>query len=213
MLKRKNIFVAALLVISLVFFIHYINLFLNNKSYEQYHSEKLMNNISTLTHSLLDNQEVYKEILNTGVLSKEQVDRIHNNTYVIINFYEDYSKLAELLHRFNRDGFSTSSASFKIEAVFNRKIAEISETDQDIVKLDDNFLVKVHTISNFNETWIEALKQNIIGFEIFGSEHRANDERESFSMTSIREDFWVKTLEMFDNKAQEYENELTILLN
>ncbi|MCT8138502.1 hypothetical protein H1D32_12580 [Anaerobacillus sp. CMMVII] len=134
MLKRKKILVVVLLVISLVFFIHYINLFLSNKGYEQYHSHRLMNNISTLTHSLLDNQEIYEEIVSTEVLTKEQVERIHNNTYVIYNFYEDYSSLAALIRGFKKDGPSTSSAASTIEAVFNRIM-----TYQEVVNLDENF--------------------------------------------------------------------------
>lgn len=213
LLKRKRIFVAILIVIALIFVIHYINLILSNKGYEQYHSHRLMNNISTLTFSLLDNQEVFKEILSTEALSKEQVERIHNNTYVVINFYEDYSELAVLLRRFKRDRFSTSSASSTIEAVFNRKIAEIYETDQESVNLDENFLNKVNTISNFNQLWIQVLSENIKGFEILDSEYTSTEDRKSLARNSITKDFWVATLDMFDNRAQEHMKELTMLLN
>ncbi|WP_223702172.1 hypothetical protein [Sutcliffiella deserti] len=213
MLKRKKIFVTVLLAISLIFAVHYINLTLSNKGYEEYHSNRLMNDFSTLTHSLLDNQKVYKEIISTEVLSQEQVERIYNNTYAIINFYEDYSELAVQLNRFKRDGFSTSDASFNIEAVFNRKIAEISETDQASVTLDEDFLMKVETISNLNQAWIEVLNQHMIGFEIIGSEYRTTEDRVRLSRDSITEDFWVTTLEMFNYKAQENERELKWLLN
>ena len=208
MLKRKKILVAVIFVISLVFVIHYINLFLSNRGYEQYHSHRLMNDNSLLTHSLLDNQEIYKEILNTETLSKEQVERIHNNTYVIINFYEDYSNLAVLIRGFKKDGHSTTSAAFNIEAVFNNKI-----TDQEVVSLDEDFLNKVNTISNINQSWLQILSENMIGFEIHDSEYITTEARESLSQNSITKDFWVKTLDMFDNIVKEHSDQIRMLLN
>ncbi|MEA3319642.1 MAG: hypothetical protein U9Q88_06410 [Bacillota bacterium] len=200
------------IAIGVVFSLYTINLFKETRGYAQYHSQSLMNDTSRLIGSFQRKEEVLQQILQTKSLSQAQVDLIREDTYILINYYEDYNRLAMNLGRYENKGYSIVEAAFVTEAVFNRKIAEIQGTDQAKIKLDNEFLEKVEFLVAFNQRCLKTLGKHVRGFVILDTSMETTDEREELSKTGIKEDFWVEILKRLDREAFEKQRDLEMLL-
>ncbi|ART75436.1 hypothetical protein B4U37_04980 [Sutcliffiella horikoshii] len=197
MAKQIKWLVIGLIAIVLVFSLFTFTLFKESRGYAQYHSESLMNDTSSLIGSFQRKQEVLQQIIQTRTLTQTQVDLIREDTYILINYYEDYNRLAMNLDRYENKGYSIVDAAFVTEAVFNRKIAEIQGTDQVKVKLDNEFLEKIEFLVAFNERCLNTLGKHVRGFVITDTSMETTEERVVLSVNGINEDFWVGNLEAF----------------
>jgi hypothetical protein len=200
------------IAIGVVFSLYTINLFKETRGYAQYHSQSLMNDTSRLIGSFQKKEEVLQQILQTKSLSQAQVDLIREDTYILINYYEDYNRLAMNLGRYENKGYSIVEAAFVTEAVFNRKIAEIQGTDQAKIKLDNEFLEKVEFLVAFNQRCLKTLEKHVRGFVILDTSMETTNEREELSKTGIKEDFWVEILKRLDREAFEKQRDFEMLL-
>ncbi|MGD7054814.1 hypothetical protein [Sutcliffiella horikoshii] len=201
------------IAIVLVFSLFTFTLFKESRGYTQYHSESLMNDTSRLIGSFQRKQEVLQQIIQTRTLTQTQVELISEDNYTLINYYEDYNRLAMNLDRYENKGYSIVDAAFVTEAVFNRKIAEIQGTDQVKVKLDNEFLEKVEFLEAFNERCLNTLGKHVRGFVITDTSVEPTEEREELSEKGINEDFWVEILKRLDREAFEKQRDLEMLVD
>ncbi len=213
MAKPIKWLIVASIAIGLVFSLFTFTLFKESRGYAQYHSESLMNDTSSLIGSFQRKQEVLQQILQTRTLTQVQVDLIREDSYTLINYYEDYNRLAMNLNRYENKGYSIVEAAFVTEAVFNRKIAEIQGTDQTKIKLDNEFLEKVEFLEAFNERCLHTLGKHVRGFVITDTSMELTEEREELSKNGINEDFWVEILKRLDREAFEKQSDIESLIN
>ena len=212
MAKQIKWLVVASMAMGLVFSLFTFTLFKESRGYAQYHSQSLMNDTSHLIGSFQRKQEVLQQILQTRTLTQVQVDLIREDSYTLINYYEDYNRLAMNLDRYENKGYSIAEAAFVTEAVFNRKIAEIQETDNAKIKLDNEFLEKVEFLAAFNERCLHTLGKHVRGFVITDTSVETTEEREELSENGIKEDFWVEILNRLDREAFEKQRDLEMLV-
>ncbi|WP_404461273.1 hypothetical protein [Sutcliffiella horikoshii] len=213
MAKPIKWLIVASIAIGLVFSLFTFTLFKESRGYAQYHSESLMNDTSSLIGSFQRKQEILQQIIQTRTLTQVQVDLIREDSYTLINYYEDYNRLAMNLDRYENKGYSIVEAAFVTEAFFNRKIAEIQGTDQAKLKLDNEFLEKVEFLEAFNERCLHTLGKYVRGFVITDTSMELTEEREELSKNGINEDFWVEILKRLDREAFEKQRDLEMLLN
>lgn len=213
MAKQRKWIIAGAIAISLVFSLFTFTLFKETRGYAQYHSESLMNDTSRLIGSFQRKQEVLQQIIQTRTLTETQVELIREDTYILINYYEDYNRLAMKLDRYENKGYSIVEAAFVTEAVFNRKIAEIQGTDQIKIKLDNEFLEKVEFLIAFNERCLKTLGKHVRGFVITDTSVETTEDREELSENGIKEDFWVEILKRLDREAFEKQRDMEMLVN
>ena len=213
MAKPIKWLIVASIAIGLVFSLFTFTLFKESRGYAQYHSESLMNDASGLIGSFQRKQEVLQQILQTRTLTQVQVDLIREDSYTLINYYEDYNRLAMNLDRYENKGYSIVETAFVTEAVFNRKIAEIQGTDQAKIKLDNEFLEKVEFLEAFNKRCLETLGKHVRGFVITDTSVEPTEEREELSKNGINEDFWVEILKRLDREAFEKQSDIESLIN
>ncbi|WP_404469832.1 hypothetical protein [Sutcliffiella horikoshii] len=213
MAKPIKWLIVASIAIGLVFSLFTFTLFKESRGYAQYHSESLMNDTSGLIGSFQRKQEVLQQILQTRTLTQVQVDLIREDSYTLINYYEDYNRLAMNLDRYENKGYSIVETAFVTEAVFNRKIAEIQGTDQAKIKLDNEFLEKVEFLEAFNKRCLETLGKHVRGFVITDTSVEPTEEREELSKNGINEDFWVEILKRLDREAFEKQSDIESLIN
>ncbi|NLP50086.1 hypothetical protein [Bacillus sp. RO1] len=212
MAKQIKWLVIGSIAIGLVFSVYTINLFKETRGYAQYHSQSLMNDTSRLIGSFQRKEEVLQQILQTKTLTQAQVDLIREDTYILINYYEDYNRLAMNLDRYENKGYSIVEAAFVTESVFNRKIGEIQGTDQTKIKLDNKFLEKIEFLVAFNQRCLNTLGKHVRGFVILDTSMETTDEREELSKNGIKEEFWVEILKRLDREAFEKQRDLEMLL-
>lgn len=201
------------IAIGLVLSLFTYTLFKETRGYAQYHSESLMNDTSSLIGSFQRKQEILQQIIQTMTLTQVQVDLIREDSYTLINYYEDYNRLAINLDRYENIGYSIVEAAFVTEAVFNRKIAEIQGTDQTKIKLDNEFLEKVEFLEAFYKRCLHTLGKHVRGFVITDTSVEPTEDREELSENGIKEDFWVEILKRLDREAYEKQRDLEMLLN
>ncbi|WP_404431478.1 hypothetical protein [Sutcliffiella horikoshii] len=213
MAKPIKWIIVASIAIGLVFSLFTFTLFKESRGYAQYHSESLMNDTSSLIGSFQRKQEILQQIIQTRTLTQVQVDLIREDSYTLINYYEDYNRLAMNLDRYENKGYSIVEAAFVTEAVFNRKIAEIQGTDQAKIKLDNEFLEKVEFLEAFNERCLHTLGKHVRGFVITDTSMELTEEREELSKNGINEDFWVEILKRLDREAFEKQSDIESLIN
>ncbi|WP_226683255.1 hypothetical protein [Sutcliffiella horikoshii] len=213
MAKQRKWLIAGAIAIGLVFSLFTFTLFKETRGYAQYHSESLMNDTSRLIGSFQRKQEVLQQIIQTRTLTETQVELIREDSYILINYYEDYNRLAMNLDRYENNGYSIVEAAFVTEAVFNRKIAEIQGTDQTKIKLNNEFLEKVEFLVAFNERCLKTLGKHVRGFVITDTSMETTEERDSLSRNGIKEDFWVEILKRLDREAFEKQSDMESLIN
>lgn len=213
MAKKRKWLIVGSIAIGLVFSLFTFTLFKETRGYAQYHSESLMNDTSRLIGSYQRKQEVLQQIIQTRTLTETQVELIREDTYILINYYEDYNRLAMNLDRYENKGYTIVEAAFVTEAVFNRKIAEIQGTDQTKIKLDNEFLEKVEFLIAFNERCLNTLGKHVRGFVITDTTMETTDERDALSKNGIKEDFWVEILKRLDREAFEKQSDMESLIN
>lgn len=213
MAKPIKWLIVASIAIGLVFSLFTFTLFKESRGYAQYHSESLMNDTSSLIGSFQRKQEILQQIIQTRTLTQVQVDLIREDSYTLINYYEDYNRLAMNLDRYENKGYSIVEAAFVTEAVFNRKIAEIQGTDQAKIKLENEFLEKVEFLEAFNKRCLHTLGKHVRGFVITDTSMELTEEREELSKNGINEDFWVEILKRLDREAFEKQSDIESLIN
>ncbi|WP_404350167.1 hypothetical protein LG311_04790 [Sutcliffiella horikoshii] len=213
MAKPIKWLIVASIAIGLVFSLFTFTLFKESRGYAQYHSESLMNDTSSLIGSFQRKQEILQQIIQTRTLTQVQVDLIREDSYTLINYYEDYNRLAMNLDRYENKGYSIEEAAFVTEAVFKRKIAEIQGTDQAKIKLDNEFLEKVEFLEAFNKRCLHTLGKHVRGFVITDTSMELTEEREELSKNGINEDFWVEILKRLDREAFEKQSDIESLIN
>lgn len=213
MAKQIKWLIVGSVAIGVVFSLFTFTLFKESRGYAQYHSESLMNDTSHLIGSFQRKQDILQQIIQTRTLTQVQVDLIGEDNYTLINYYEDYNRLAMELGRYENKGYSIVEAAFVIEAVFNRKIAEIQGTDQVKIKLDNEFLEKVEFLAAFNERCLNTLGKHVRGFVITDTSVEPTEEMEELSENGINEDFWVEILKRLDREAFEKQRDMESLIN
>lgn len=213
MAKPIKWLIVASIAIGLVFSLFTFTLFKESRGYAQYHSESLMNDTSSLIGSFQRKQEILQQIIQTRTLTQVQVDLIREDSYTLINYYEDYNSLAMNLDRYENKGYSIVEAAFVTEAVFNRKIAELQGTDQAKIKLENEFLEKVEFLEAFNKRCLHTLGKHVRGFVITDTSMELTEEREELSKNGINEDFWVEILKRLDREAFEKQSDIESLIN
>ncbi|KPB03703.1 hypothetical protein [Bacillus sp. CHD6a] len=212
MFKQRKLLIVGSIAIGLVLSLFTFTLLKETQGYAHYHSESLMNDTSKLIGSFQRKQEVLQQILQTRTLTETQVDLIREDIYILLNYYEDYNRLAMNLGRYENNGYTIVEGAFVTEAVFKRKIAEAQGTGQAKVKLDNEFLEKVEFLVAFNERCLNTLGKHARGFVITETSMETTEEREVLSVTGIKEDFWVEILKRLDREAFEKQRDFEMLL-
>lgn len=117
-MKIKQIKIILLSLVVVVFFVYAINQYLEKQRYESYLSMQVANDFSRLSSSVINNEKMYNEILQSGTISLQEVMNLYHNNYETVRIAQEYQNFAIDLRRLGRDEVN-NSPSLNASCFFN----------------------------------------------------------------------------------------------
>lgn len=204
-IEKKNHFIRNIIITVTIIFIVVIafNQFFQNKTYERYLSERLMNDILHMSMSISYNQQLLDEMLESKTMSIEQADYLEKNSYSLIRRLEDYQDLARRLNRYDNSNEATKPYLTLISVIKN-KILELDRSDINEIELNDEFLDNVRSFYEINAHYLQIFEDNETRIDLSSKDLRRN---------GVNKRFWVDLLEELDSISLEHRIELGLLSN
>ena len=202
-----------------------VNKYKENQRYESYISLHLINDISSLTTDLLQNQRIYNDILQFDIITPEQVESLHNNNYSLGKVTQDLHYLSTVLQRTEHDEIRNITANnasdigyFFTELIWDKAEREGIDNDARVYHLpyglpsliefeiEQDEKEKIEMIKELNERWLNAVANNIEDF----SENQIlnlNLSVDYYEKNAIKQEFWVDLIVQMEMETKEFLSE------
>ncbi|MCZ0701677.1 hypothetical protein J2T56_000115 [Natronobacillus azotifigens] len=219
-MKIKQIKIILLSLVVVVFFVYAINQYLEKQRYESYLSMQVENDFSRLSSSVINNEKMYNEILQSGTISLQEVMNLYHNNYEIVRIAQEYQNFAIDLRRLGRDEVNNSPSlnASDIAWFFQRLIWNIAEEEgieqsieqfpyalgrEENYSLDEEFLEKITVVNELNKRWVHVIEIYVEGAKELSN---ANSDVyfDKYRDHAIKDDYWVDVVLQMDIETEEY---------
>jgi hypothetical protein len=210
----KQILTMSSLVILILLFVIY-NLQQENKMYEIYISKDVNNDMNDLVNAIVDNHNIYSEVLETGEITKHQLQLLERNNTHLLKIPQDYDNLA--VFQFNRLDtgilFNEVAANASIISGFFSelggpemyRILFLDELHDVFIELDENLRGNIEDFKELNNFWLKSVKSNIPGIkEVNGKLEFNKSVHYYFGERSVLDDFWIDLIVDLNKETRSY---------
>lgn len=220
MIKRYYKQILVLIGLIIATFVIY-NQSQENKMYEAHISEEVNSDISSLVVAIVDNQNLYHEILNSNIITKKQLKWLWTNNHEIWTITQEFEFLTIKFNRLDQNLDRPKSNGVEINSFLGElgssknillRSLELEEMNDVIYELDPDLKKKMIYIQELNSLWLEAIKENITGVTMTEEKVRIDDDKfnTNFSENSISNDLWVNLVIDLDKKSKTFLDEYNI---
>jgi len=207
----KNIFVV--IMISFLIFITYSQ-YKNKIIYESHISSSLNNDVQRLVQSIIDNQEVYDQILKSQYVTKGDAYFLAHNHSSLFTISQKYEAIAKKFERIegrttqNLTAINVREISFYFNDMVKEDRLDMDNKDDVIHELTNDRKEIITQLRNLNVEWLQILKHHIYGVKEDQGEYTFDSQvyRDHYGEHSISDDFWVKVVVGLDHKTKTYLN-------
>ncbi|GGM41321.1 hypothetical protein GCM10011351_29380 [Paraliobacillus quinghaiensis] len=218
--------VLTVIVIAVLVFIGYSQ-YKEKKMYEEYISLSVKNDMQDLVNAIVDNERIYKNIIDEEVITKGDAYFLARNSGYMMELYQKYNGLAKIFERIEHGATqnTTGGTAQKIAAFFGEMIKEesidSSNLDEVKIELNDDMRQKIITIKELNSLWVSTVKDNVFGVIDNEDDLVFNTQqfREHYGENSLSQQFWVNLVVDIEQNTQKFlwDNDLldidNVLLN
>ncbi|TVP89312.1 hypothetical protein [Alkalibacterium sp.] len=228
MKKRVMISSALLLLIATVAF-GYVQ-YRENKQYESYLSEVLVNDVAALSRDIMMADLILDNVVSEETVTAEELSALKENYIGIHEHGNAVVRLADMwLDRVDNVDLSYQTNPFPtyMSHYFVRYIEELgpeNASEDSVVSLSEEDIEKIELIKSVNEVWVKAVTDNIEGTNLPSSDTaRAELQNEPRSIrmslvtdeywdtyvgTMVNDDDWVDMVEQMQRETEEFEMEV-----
>lgn len=228
MKKRVMISSVLLLLITTVAF-GYVQ-YRENKQYESYLSEVLVNDVAALSRDIMMADLILDNVVLEETATAEELSAVKENYIGIHEHGNAVVRLADMwLDRVDNVDLSYRTNPFPtyMSYYFVRYIEELgpeNASEDSVVSLSEEDIEKIELIKSVNEVWVKAVTDNIDGTNLPSSDTaRAEIQNEprsirmnlvtdeywdTYAGTMVNDDDWVDMVEQMQRKTEEFEREV-----
>lgn len=228
MKKRVMISSALLLLIATVAF-GYIQ-YRENKQYESYLSEVLVNDVAALSRDIMMADLILDNAVSEKTVTAEELSAVKENYIGIHEHGNAVVRLADMwLDRVDNVDLSYRTNPFPtyMSYYFVRYIEELepeNASEDSVVSLSEEDIEKIELIKSVNEVWVKAVTDNIEGTNLPSSATAGaelqNEPRsvrmslvtdeywDTYVGTMVNDDDWVDMVEQMQRETEEFEREV-----
>lgn len=221
-MKIKQIKIILLSLVVVVFFVYAINQYLEKQRYESYLSIQVANDFSRLSSSVINNEKMYNEILQSGTISLQEVMNLYHNNYEIVRIAQEYQNFAIDLRRLGRDEVNNSPSlnASDIAWFFQRLIWNIAEEEgiehsieqfpyalgrEENYSLDEEFLEKITVVNELNKRWVHVIETYVEGAKELSTSN-PDVYFDKYRDSAIKDDYWIDVVLQMDIETEDYLN-------
>lgn len=216
----KQILTFSGLVIVILLIVLY-NQYQENKIHEAYISNHVNSDMDTLVNAIIDNHNMYQEILGSEEITNHQLISLRRNNGYIRAIPQDYQYLAIQFNRLEPDKVynETAGNAQKISGFFSDLggremygLLDAEEMHDVFVELDSVLKEKIEYFHELNSFWVEAVKKNITGVKETEKVVEFSGAIGShYGEYSLSDDFWVDLVVDLDVNTRTYLDKHKIL--
>lgn len=228
MKKRVMISSVLLLLITTVAF-GYVQ-YRENKQYESYLSEVLVNDVAALSRDIMMADLILDNVVLEETATAEELSAVKENYIGIHEHGNAVVRLADMwLDRVDNVDLSYRTNPFPtyMSYYFVRYIEELgpeNASEDSVVSLSEEDIEKIELIKSVNEVWVKAVTDNIDGTNLPSSDTaRAEIQNEprsirmnlvtdeywdTYAGTMVNDDDWVDMVEQMQRETEEFEREV-----
>lgn len=220
-----------LLILSVIFgYVQYEE----NKQYESYISEVLVNDVASLSRNIIINDLVLDNILSEEAMTEAEISIVKENYLGIHKSGNAIVKLADMwLDRVDNEDLSHDYNPFPTYMSYNfyryiDNLEQESMLENDVISLTEEDIEKLELMKEVSEIWVDAVLDNLEGTDIPSIE---NTEKLDLGETSnirlglvtdeywdayvgriVNDEDWINMVEQMQRETEEYEIEVENLL-
>lgn len=228
MKKRVMISSVLLLLITTVAF-GYVQ-YRENKQYESYLSEVLVNDVAALSRDIMMADLILDNVVLEETATAEELSAVKENYIGIHEHGNAVVRLADMwLDRVDNVDLSYRTNPFPtyMSYYFVRYIEELgteNASEDSVVSLSEEDIEKIELIKSVNEVWVKAVTDNIEGTNLPSSATAGaelqNEPRsvrmslvtdeywDTYVGTMVNDDDWVDMVEQMQRETEEFEREV-----
>lgn len=196
-------------MIVLIYFSY--SLYEDKKVYEEYISLEVDEDMSALAFAIIDSNELYKQILDRGVIANYEVDKLKKDAYTILEIPQKYGGLAFYFNRRTSEEFQNETAeqAAQIASFFSEmnKNEEIDDDNMDeVTELNKRMEEKIIQIQELNALWLSSLQKHVAGVKDDGGaiSFDSREFQNHYGKNSFSHDFWIDFVIDIDHKTKDY---------
>src|SRR5690625_2253858 len=107
----KKLIKLSVVILTIILVFYGYKLYQDKRMYEEYISIELNNDTGNLVRDIIESNELYKDILNKGNITRYEAERLKFNAYTIQKFTQEYGFLAQNFERMKSNEFQNETAS------------------------------------------------------------------------------------------------------
>ncbi|UCZ51477.1 hypothetical protein LGQ02_11370 [Bacillus shivajii] len=207
----KKIIYFCIAVTALIYIIfNIVELYQEKKAYEAHISTELYSETNRVLNSLVENNEIYEEVLDKGKVSYYDAYKITQNHKRIADYTQKYQRLAVSFNRI--ESGETSGETVKNASVINTYFLQQVETltpeniEDTLFEIDNDTKKKFQHLKALNKAWFQSAEEYVSGVSI--NENKFIYDSQLFKAVygeyRVSYDFWVNFVVNLDKVTEDY---------